>query len=89
MGSLSSRPKTPAVVSQPVIYTAPVATPPANTTNSTSDAADTPTKEEQQEAARSAGLLDRRRGLLSTVVTGFRGILTQGATPPRKTLLGE
>ena len=40
-------------------------------------------------AARNAGLLDRRRGVLGTVLTGVRGLLNQGATAARKTLLGE
>lgn len=48
-----------------------------------------PTDDETKGAARSAGLLDRRRGVLGTVLTGFRGLLNQGVTAARKTLLGE
>ena len=34
-------------------------------------------------------LLDRSRGVLSTVLTGFRGVLNDTTTPQRKSLLGE
>lgn len=99
MGSLTSRPKTPtAIVSQPVVYTTASTTSSSaatSTTDGTSQSASTidtpaaPTDAEQQATARGAGLLDRRRGVLSTVVTGFRGLLTPQTAAPRKTLLGE
>lgn len=92
MGSLTSRPKAPAVVSQPVVYTLPAAASPTAASSSATDntvADDTPDPAAQKEVARNAGLLDRRRGVLSTVVTGFRGVLNQSAAAPRKTLLGE
>lgn len=92
MGSLASRPKTPAVqtVYMPV-YTPPPSTPPSSAppVSGPEDAPATPSAEEQVAARRSASLLDRRRGVLSTVLTGFRGLLNQTAATPRKTLLGE
>lgn len=91
MGSLASRPKTPAVqtVYMPV-YTPP-STPPSSAppVAGPGDAPATPSAEEQGAARRSASLLERRRGVLSTVLTGFRGLLNQTAATPRKTLLGE
>ncbi len=39
--------------------------------------------------ASQAGLLDRTRGILSTVLTGFDGILTKNTVPQGKSLLGE
>jgi hypothetical protein len=103
MGSITSKPKTPAVAQQqPVVinYNYPAAatsasvmtTTPSSTTSSTTTPANdstAPTSEEAKAEARNAGLLDRRRGILGTVLTGFRGILAQGAGAARKTLLGE
>lgn len=85
MGSLASHPKPPAQPQYvPVYYTAP--TPSAASdpvpTGQTPDPEPTPSR-------RNANLLERSRGVLSTVLTGFRGVLSQTSTPPRKTLLGE
>ncbi|MGZ9109350.1 MAG: hypothetical protein ACXW4B_11090 [Micavibrio sp.] len=85
MGSLASHPKPPAQPQYvPVYYTAPIppASPDPVPTGQTPDSEPTPVR-------RNANLLDRSRGVLSTVLTGFRGVLSQTSTPPRKTLLGE
>lgn len=100
MGSITSKPKAPAAAQQqPVVInynypaaatTAPVtAATPLPSTNTPANDSGTPTSEEAKAEARNAGLLDRRRGVLGTVLTGFRGILAQGAGVARKTLLGE
>lgn len=112
MGSLTSRPKVPQVMQQPVVYTiaapAPAvnipttATSSAGTTTTASSsltsqtsAADSPsssaaTDEQVQTQARQQNLLSRSRGTFSTILTGFRGLLSQTVSPaPRKTLLGE
>jgi hypothetical protein len=86
MGSLASHPK-PVAQPQyvPVYYTAPTpppASPDPVPTGQTPDPDPTP-------ARRNANLLERSRGVLSTVLTGFRGVLSQTTTQPRKTLLGE
>ena len=89
MGSLTSRPKTPSTSSVQTVYVpTPVATPvtqtPDTPSDTTTDPAPTP------EAARQQSLLDRSRGRLSTVLTGFRGILDDTVRASgRKTLLGE
>lgn len=102
MGSLTSRPSAPPqqqpviiTVPQPVYeyvppantYTPPPVTPPADN----GDPATPPPaiSEEAKSAARSEGLLNRNRGVLGTVLTGFRGLLNQSTTAARKTLLGE
>jgi hypothetical protein len=74
-------------------------TPPATTTDTTMSSTgttDTPSTTggtataSTPETQRAAGLLDRSRGILSTVMTGFRGILDDSIAPSaRKTLLGE
>jgi len=94
MGSLSSRPNVPA--QQPVVYYVPTPAPTnsntsGSTTNNTgTDTPTIPTDDDVQAGARVAGLLERRRGVLSTVLTGFRGVLSQdNKTSQRKTLLGE
>ena len=100
MGSLFSSPK-PVAVSvpqpyyvmppqpQPVTTPAPSpsssSTPPASGGGTTSPAPST----SPPATASQAGLLDRTRGILSTVLTGFDGILTQSTTPQGKSLLGE
>lgn len=94
MGSLASRPKAPSVAR--TVYM-PVYTPaaPAPVNPLPTGQVDAPvntsaaTEEDQASSRRAASLLERRRGVLSTVLTGFRGILSQTATEPRKTLLGE
>lgn len=102
MGSITSKPKAPAA-QQPVVIsynypapvTAPVTTPvtsaPVTPTTPTpaNDTGGGGTSEEAKGEARAAGLLDRRRGVLGTVLTGFRGLLNQGVNTARKTLLGE
>jgi hypothetical protein len=88
MGSIASHPKVPAAAQ--TVYV-PVYTPaatassvaqvdqPAATTPDTSTAA----------GLKNSNLLERSRGILSTVLTGFRGILSETNAPQRKTLLGE
>lgn len=85
MGSLASRPKTPPQPQYvPVYYSVPAPS-----------AEDYPTGQSQEPSGeevtsrRNASLLERSRGVMSTVLTGFRGVLSQTDTPPRKTLLGE
>ena len=98
MGSLTSRPKIPAAPKPVVISVpAPAATPsPAAVTNISTPAGNSvpdapePTDEQVQEEARKSNLLSRSRGAFSTVLTGFRGILSDSnGTSGRKTLLGE
>ena len=101
MGSLSSRPKIPQV-QQPLIITVPAQTPapaapPTPVTDTTTVTADEGSSSDsagsdsvRQAQAREDHLLSRSRGRLSTVLTGFRGVLSQPVTPsPRKSLLGE
>ena len=94
MGSLASRPKAPDV--QPVqyvyvpavsTYTPPPARPAETSSGTTTPPA--PTDSEVQANARSANLLERRRGRLGTVLTSFRGLLNDTVGSARKTLLGE
>ena len=101
MGSLTSRPKVPATIARPTIITVPMAAsvstyaPPAavlpDSVNVTTSSDPEQMDETVQAEARSMGLLNRSRGRLSTVLTGFRGVLTQAASGAgqRKTLLGE
>lgn len=92
MGSLTSRPKAPSVPQVQSVYVpapvaAPVITPAMQTPSSAApDDAETPTPE----TVRQQSLLDRSRGRISTVLTGFRGILDDNTRPSgHKTLLGE
>lgn len=94
MGSLASRPKVPAVQT---VYM-PVYTPPPTTSGSiplptgqeaTVSPPATPSESAQVADRREAGLLERKRGVVSTVLTGFRGLLDRTSTPQRKSLLGE
>lgn len=97
MGSLVSAPKTPKISTPQVVYVpAPstggtsgtTSTPPQDTGTTTSSAADD--TEETLARERVAALLQNRRGILGTILTGFRGFLDPAAaTPRRKTLLGE
>lgn len=93
MGSLASKPKAPAVQQQPLIIAVPSAasTPvAASSPTPAGDAAPEQSEETLQAQARGAGLLSRKRGSLSTILTGFRGILSDsGTASQRKTLLGE
>lgn len=86
MGSLFSPPKPqPVYIPQPV-YVPPSPAPVAATP------APMPAPDKSEAAPPSAsqlGLLERSRGILSTVLTGFDGILTKSTTPQGKSLLGE
>lgn len=92
MGSLTSKPKTkapmvvympaPAPTPQPAVQ--PVATPTPTPTTTPSA-----TPEQKADKAREDNLLTRARGTFGTVLTGFRGLLSQSQAPARKTLLGE
>lgn len=93
MGSLASRPKVPDI--QPVQYVymptspATTVTTPAATNGGSDTTTPPPTDEEVQAGARNANLLERRRGRLGTVLTSFRGLLSDTVDGARKTLLGE
>ncbi len=92
MGSLTSRPKAPSVPQVQTVYVpAPEVTPaatPVTQTPSSETPDDAPAT--TPEAARQQSLLDRSRGRLSTVLTGFRGILDDSTrSSGHKTLLGE
>ena len=92
MGSLASRPKVPKI-QQPPVYLPTVSSPPVATTGSGAIAPPplpAPIDDDIAAQARGLGLLSRSRGGLSTILTSFRGILSQNnAAPQRKTLLGE
>lgn len=85
MGSLASRPKTPAV--QPVQYVYMPSTP--SYSSGTTTTPSVPSDDNVQASARNQNLLDRHRGRLGTVLTSFRGLLNDGMSGARKTLLGE
>ncbi len=97
MGSLTSRPKAPSAPQTVYVPTvqyipAPITAPASNPapapaeTSVPSTTTDAPTPQ----AARQANLLERSRGVLSTVLTGFRGVLGNTTSASnRKTLLGE
>lgn len=98
MGSLASRPKAPAVRQQPFIINvpAPVSVPataqpvPVLGSSSGNDMPEEGNEAAAQAQVRGAGLLSRKRGSLSTILTGFRGVLNDSGTDSqRKTLLGE
>ena len=99
MGSLASRPKAPKLTQQQPAYipvyssssSSPAsASSPGVTQTNPASTPDITTAENIAAQARSLGLLDRTRGRISTVLTGFRGVLSQGGnTLQRKTLLGE
>lgn len=62
----------------------------ASTASASSDAAVTVDSSETQTQMREDNLLSRSRGLASTILTGFRGLLGQSnIANHRKTLLGE
>ncbi len=89
MGSLASRPKAPKIPTQ-VAYYAPSTPSPTATLAGQTAAPTVPDDNDLAAQVRGLGLLSRSRGNLSTILTGFRGILGQNATAPqRKTLLGE
>jgi len=84
MGSLGSRPQAPSQP-PPVAFTPPpVNIPPPNNVESAE------ASEQSQSEARAENLLQRNRGRLGTIRTGFRGLLTStNNASGRKTLLGE
>lgn len=100
MGSLISKPKAPPAP-QPVVMTAPAPAPvPAPEEGRADDAGETGTGSEApdsgdaekgtQKRSRTADLLRRGRGTGGTILTSFRGVLSNAAqAAPRKTLLGE
>lgn len=102
MGSLTSRPKV-LPVQQPEVITLTSTAAPATTTDTTDSTTTssastgttttgtTATTSDTAAATRAANLQERSDGLLSTVLTGFDGVLsnTNSTTPQRKSLLGE
>lgn len=104
MGSLTSVPKIKPARPSPAVYkivqapstpSQPPSAPPPGVSSSSgvsggSGEAEGGSSSGGGAAARADGLLGRSRGAFSTVLTGFRGLLSQAATQtPRKTLLGE
>lgn len=87
MGSITKKPKTPAVtIVNPVT---PTVTP---VTRPTIISKPEPTDVEISTASRTSSLLRRSRGRLGTIATSFRGFLNNTASDlneKRKTLLGE
>lgn len=94
MGSLASRPKAPETPSVQYVY---VPSLPAASSVTASASPGTlapapsavPDDDDIKADARASNLLERRRGRLSTVLTSFRGLLGDGLSGARKTLLGE
>jgi hypothetical protein len=86
MGSLTSRPKAPA---PSAVATTVTATPQINQSGSTNEEpADL--SPEQIVKNRAENILRRSRSSLGTVLTSFRGILSENSSAPqRKSLLGE
>lgn len=83
MGSFSGRSKAPSQPVQQVIYVPSTSyeTPPTSTGEAS---------EEEKLQARAENVLKRSRSRLGTILTGFRGVLSQSdLISPRKTLLGE
>lgn len=100
MGSIASHPKVPSAASTvyvpvyspaPATTTATTSTTTGATTSSASDTAGggTGAGSTSTAASKTSSLLDRSRGVFSTVLTGFRGVLSDSKTPQRKNLLGE
>lgn len=103
MGSLASRPKVPRAASSPqIVYVPqPNSSPPSTggtssattnegaSTNTGSNENAAQTGGEAPKEVRENNLLRRSRGRLSTVVTGFKGILSDTTSRQRKSLLGE
>jgi hypothetical protein len=88
MGRLISPSKPKASAPQIVYYTpSPVATPAPSGSTSTVDQEKT---QEQIATEKAENLLRRNRSRLGTVLTSFRGVLSQNdLASSRKTLLGE
>ena len=86
MGSITSKPKAPTVITVPA---APVVTTPIVTAT---ESTNTQTDDEVRSEARESSLLRRSRGRLGTIATSFRGLLVNDndtSTTQPKTLLGE
>lgn len=80
MGSISGRPKSPSKPVQQIIYVP----------QSPSDSGEKEPAPEDVLKERAETILKRSRSRLGTVLTGFRGVLSQtDLVAPRKTLLGE
>ncbi len=83
MGSFSGRSKAPS--SQPVQQVIYVPSTSYETPTSTGEVS-----EEEKLQERAENVLKRSRSRLGTILTGFRGVLSQNdLIAPRKTLLGE
>lgn len=93
MGSMSSRPKTPKVATQtvyvPVVSTATPVTAPTTGDSASGTTTDGASSGATADSIRQTSLLERGRGRLGTILTGFRGVLSDGVSTDRKTLLGE
>lgn len=93
MGRILSPSKPQAAAPQVVYYTPTPSVATATTTSSISggsDGDDVVQTPEQVEAERAENLLRRNRSRLGTVLTSFRGVLSQNdLSASRKTLLGE
>lgn len=92
MGSITSHPAIPAAAQTVYVpvYTPTSTTTPAAITTTTDNSTSAP-EPSTAASVKNNNLLERSRGVLSTVVTGFRGLLsdTNNDAPQRKTLLGE
>jgi hypothetical protein len=90
MGSLYSKPKLPKP--QPIVY-APVVSPAVPSTSGGGVApASTPAASESDDGGTAEKIASavRKRSLPETILTSFRGVLSEGDwVPHRKSLLGE
>ncbi|MCB9979424.1 MAG: hypothetical protein H6862_07480 [Rhodospirillales bacterium] len=98
MGKLTSVPKAPPSPTYIYVPAPPVSdvatTSSGATSTDTSGTTSTAPSDAETEAAKAArrvaGILNARRGRISTILTSFRGFLDPAsASPTRKTLLGE
>lgn len=87
MGSLTSRPKLPSV-QQPMVISVPTSMP-APAMPMPSEAQEDGAANDNPAKQRATSLLNRDRGRLGTIMTGFRGLLSPNSGTGRKTLLGE
>ncbi len=94
MGDITGRPKAPA---QQVVYVPQFTTAPSSTTTTTSESSSGATSSDSKTLTpsqqREQSLLSQSRSRIGTILTGFRGILSQSdkasSSSQRKTLLGE
>lgn len=86
MGSISSRPKVP---EPQVVYVPATPSTPSVSTTTEGSGDSTSTSEERARETRTQNLLQRNRGRLGTILSGFRGVLNASNSSQRKTLLGE